>query len=153
MPQGGQRQGGEQLFLLAGGNDAVAAEARRRPGRARRRGKPGADIETLLEEARQDVVQHGALAAEQMGAAGDVEEKPVRAVERHQRRVAVAPVGEAFEQPAVGLRIGLDDVDRGMHGARVGNAHAALQLQRLSPLVEGDMRWALLSRWLITSGK
>ena len=65
--------------------------------------------------------------------------RPVASVERHQRRVAVAPVGKAFEQPAVGLRFGLDDLDRGMHGARVGNAHAALQLQRLSPLVErGD---------------
>ena len=56
--------------------------------------------------------QHRLFAAEQMGAAGDVEEQPVRAVERHQRRVAVAPVGEAFEQPAVGLRIGFDDLDR-----------------------------------------
>jgi len=24
-----------------------------------------------------------------------------------------------------------------MHGARIGDAHAALQMQRLSPLVEG----------------
>jgi len=34
-------------------------------------------------------------------------------------------------------RVGLDHVDRRMHGAGIGNAHAALQLQRLSPLVEG----------------
>ena len=90
-----------------------------------------------MEKARQDVVQHRPFAAEQMGAAGDVEKQAVGAVQRHQRGVAVAPVGKAFEQAAVGLRIGLDDVDRGMHGARIGNAHAALQMKRLSPLVEG----------------
>ena len=110
---------------------------RRRPGGARRGGKPGADIKALMEEARQDVVEHGAFAAEKMGAAGDVEKQAVGPVQRHQRGVAVAPVGEAFEQAAVGLRIGFDDVDRRMHGARIGDAHAALQMQRLSPLVEG----------------
>ncbi len=59
-----------------------AAEARRRPGRARRRGQPGADVEPLVEEPRQEVVQHGPFAAEEMGAAGDVEEQAVAAVDR-----------------------------------------------------------------------
>lgn len=109
----------------------------RRPGRPRCWGKAGANIETLMEEARQDVVQHGALAAEQMGAAGDVEKQAVRPVQRYQRGVAVAPVGKAFEQAPVCFRIGLDNVDRRMHGARIGDAHVAFQVQRLSPLVEG----------------
>ena len=71
-----------------------------------------------------------------MGAAGDVEKKPVGRVDRDQRRVAVAPVGQRLEQPAVGLRLGFDHIDRRMHGAGVGDAHAGLELQRLSPLVE-----------------
>ena len=41
-----------------------------------------------------------------MGAAGDVEKQPMRRIERHQRREAVAPVGDVVERLAVG------DLDR-----------------------------------------
>ena len=92
------------------GRRRTAPPPRRRP--ASRRGRRGHRNPDGRSRDRQ-IVQHRLFAAEQMGAAGDVEKQAVGAVERHQRRVAVAPVGEAFEQPAVGLRIGLDDVDAG----------------------------------------
>ena len=130
-------QGRDKRLLFAAGNDAVAVEACRRPGGARRGGEAGADVKTLLEKAGKNLVLHGALAAEEMRAAGDVEEQPVLAVNRHQRRIAVAPVGKPFEQAAVSFRVGLHHIDRRVHGARIGNAHAALQFERLSPLVEG----------------
>ena len=59
------------------------------------------------------------LAAEQMRAAGDVEHQAVRRIEPDQRRVAVAPVGDRFEQLRVGRRIFLHDHEIGMHGARL----------------------------------
>ena len=52
--------------------------------------------------------------------------KPVRRIEPDQRRVAVAPVGDRFEQAAVGLRIGVRHRQRRIHRARVGERHAGL---------------------------
>ena len=49
------------------------------------------------QRAAYDPQQRG-LAAEQMGAAGDVEEQPMRRIERHQRREAVAPVGDVVQR-------------------------------------------------------
>ena len=40
------------------------------------------------------------LAAEQMGAAGDIQEQTMRRIERHQRREAVAPVGDVAQASA-----------------------------------------------------
>ena len=141
MRRADERQGRQRLLLVACRQDAGAEETRRRPGSTGRRGEAGADVEALMEEAPQHIVEQPLLAAEQMDAAGHVEKQPVAAVQRHQRGVAVAPVGQAFEQPHVGLRVGLDDIDAGMHGAGVGYAHAGLQLQPLSLRVEG--RYAL----------
>ena len=51
-------------------------------------------------EPRHDVAAQRLLAAEQMRAAGDVEQEPVRRIEADQRRVAVAPVGDRVEHAA-----------------------------------------------------
>ena len=48
------------------------------------------------------------FAAEQMGAAGDVEKQAMRGIERHQRREAVAPVGDVVQQVGVGGFIGIE---------------------------------------------
>ena len=48
------------------------------------------------------------LAAEQMGAAGDVEKQAVRRIQRHQRREAVAPVGDGVQRRGVGGFIGIE---------------------------------------------
>ena len=44
-----------------------------------------------------------------------------------ERRIAVAPVGDGFEELPVGERIGVDRLEPRMHGARVGQRHAGLQ--------------------------
>ena len=53
-------------------------------------------------------LQQRGLAAEQMGAAGDVEKQAMRRIERHQRREAVAPVGDVVERLGVGRLVGVD---------------------------------------------
>ena len=59
--------------------------------RARNR---GADGKTLPGQRFAKHLHQRGLAAEQMGAAGDVEKQPMRRIQRHQRREAVAPVGD-----------------------------------------------------------
>ena len=70
------------------------------------------------------VPQQRRLAAEQMGAAGDVEEQPVRRIERHQRREAVAPVGDVLQRLAVGGFIGVVHGEFGTDGAGIGERQA-----------------------------
>ena len=69
------------------------------------------------------------LAAEQMRAAGDVEHQPVRRIEPDQRRVAVAPVGDRFEQRAVGVR----DRHRAPRCADTSRAHRRAPCRACSP--------------------
>ena len=96
-----------------------------------------ADIEALLEKPRQQIVEQRLFAAEKMRAAGDVEKEAVRSVQRHQRRVAVAPVGQRLDQPPVGFRIGLDDLERRIHGAGIGDARSAPEAEQLRLLIQG----------------
>ena len=53
--------------------------------------------------------QHRRFAAEQMRRAGDVQQQAVRRIQRHQRREAVAPVGDVFQQRGIGFFIGRHD--------------------------------------------
>src|SRR5690606_30169016 len=76
---------------------------RRGPGHALRRGKGSTGVEALPGEVAQQNAQKGILAAEQMGAAADVEHQAVAAVERDKRREVIAPVGETAEQAVVGF--------------------------------------------------
>ena len=78
-------------------------------------------------EPRDQIAGERRLAAEQMRAAGDVEQQTIRRIEPDQRRIAVAPVGDGFEQTPVGLRIGVHDRQAWIHGARVGEPHADLK--------------------------
>ena len=56
-----------------------------------------------------------------MGAAGDVEEQATITVQRHQRRVAVAPVGNGFQEALVGIRLGGPGIKVWMAGAGFEN--------------------------------
>ena len=78
------------------------------------------------------------LAAEQMGAAGDVEHEAVGRIEADQRRVAVAPVGDGIEQAAVRRRLAGGDGKAGKHRARIGERHAGPQAEALRRIVHGD---------------
>ena len=102
-----QRQHGR--FGFAARDDAGLAIARDAPGAADRVGNRDAGVKPLMREPRDQIAGQRRFAAEQMRAAGDVEQQAVRRIEADQRRVAVAPVGDGFEQPPVGLRIGVHD--------------------------------------------
>ena len=58
----------------------------------------GARAKALRGEPADEVAAEGGFAAEQMRAAGDVEDQAVGCIEPDQRRVAVAPVGDGVEQ-------------------------------------------------------
>ena len=64
------------------------------------------------------------FAAVKMRAAADVEQQAVGRVDRHQRRVAQAPVGDFFQKTSVGFGVFLDRIERGMHGARLRQREA-----------------------------
>ena len=88
-------------------------------------------------------LQQRGLAAEQMGAAGDVEKQAVRRIERHQRREAVAPVGDVVRASCVGRLVGIEhrqfaDRWRGhwrAAGRSQGRARAAARRARKSQRV------------------
>ena len=61
-----------------------------------------------LESASQIWSRKRRFAAEQMRAAGDVEKKPVRRIEHHDRREALAPGGDIVERARIFFRLGFD---------------------------------------------
>ena len=62
----------------------------------------------------------------------------MRRIERDERRIAVAPVGELFEQRVVGRLVGLRDAKIGNGAARIGKAHAEADAPPLGDPVDGD---------------
>ena len=70
--------------------NAAGGKARQRAGAIRRSGHSGPGGKSLLVNILQHAGEKTLLAAEQMGAAGDVEHQPMRFVQRRQRRIALA---------------------------------------------------------------
>jgi hypothetical protein len=116
------------------------------PGAAGGVGDRGAGVQVLGGEASQQVAAQRKLTAEQMSAAGDVEHEAVRRIEADQRRVAVAPVGDDIEQPAVRRRIAGGDDKGGKHGAGIGERHAGPQAETLRRIVHGHDALGALDR-------
>ena len=81
-------------------------------------------------------LQQRAFAAEQMGAAGDVEIEPMRRIERHQRRKAVAPVGDVIERLAVGDLVGVEHRQLGADRAGIGERQADREAGAHGQIVE-----------------
>ncbi len=70
-----------------------------------------------------DVEQQTGIAAEAAGAAGlraFLGEGAAQGIDRHPRRVAVAPAGDRLDEPPVGLRLDRDGEQVGHKGARIG---------------------------------
>ena len=95
-----------------------------RTGADRGRGNRGADGKAAAAQRTDHDLQQHALAAEQMGAAGDVEEQTVGRIERYQWREAVAPVGDVIERLAVGDFIGVEHRQFGADRAGIGERQA-----------------------------
>jgi hypothetical protein len=79
---------------------------------------------TLRFERGRDAAEQHTLAAEKRRCARHVEQQPMRQIESDQRRVAVAPIGDRFEQRAIRVLVGFDDFEIGNHRARIGEHHA-----------------------------
>ena len=130
------RQRADGLGLLAIGND-FAGDMTRHGARADRgAGNRGADDKTLPGQRAAQHLQQRALAAEQMGAAGDVEIQPMRGIERHQRREAIAPVGDIAKRLGVGDRIGIEHRQFRTDGAGIGERQADLEAETRRGIIE-----------------
>ena len=89
-------------------------------------------------EAGEHVGDHRLFAAEEMGAAGDVEHQAVM-VERDERGVALGPVGDRGEERRRRrLRSSSTASSDGDHGAGIGERLAGLEAEAHGRLVEGD---------------
>ena len=140
------KQPGEGLARESGGRDALRGIARKRGGGARRIGEAEGEREPLRRKARLDLADQPRLAAEEMGGAGDVEHQAVAPVERDERRIARAGVGEALQQFRLRRRIGLGDDERGMARASVGERQAGRQAEPRGVGVDADEPARVLDR-------
>jgi hypothetical protein len=131
---------------LAGGRSRARAEAASGvPAMVARAVRPAG-------EAAEQVLPQGGLAAEEMGAAGDVEDEALGGLQRHQRRVAVAEARRAaFEQPPRRRQARpRPPISSGNAGPRVGQgqirAPAPAATRPLVPRGEAERIAAILRR-------
>jgi len=73
-----------------------------------------------------------------MGAAGNVEEETTRRIKRDQRRIAVTPIGDLFEERVIGILIFLRDAKVGDRAASIGKARAQAESTPLGNMIDGD---------------
>jgi hypothetical protein len=106
--QRGHRQRLDRISFLAVTDDATMDVTIHRPRAHRGAGDGGADGKALSGQDVTHPPHHRGLAAEQMDTAGDVEKQAMRSIDRHQRREAVAPVGNGIQSPGVGRFIGIE---------------------------------------------
>ena len=133
-----QRQRRQRVAFGAGRNRRRVGKARRRPGGADGVGDADAHGKAETGDARDEIRDQRRLAAEQMGAAGDVEQHAVGRIERGERRIAPAPVGDPLQQVRIGARVFLDRHQIGMHGARLRQRHRHPQARSLGRRIDGD---------------
>ena len=126
-PQRRDRQTPHRGLGLTGRYDALLAIARDAPRTTGGVGHRDAGAQSLLREPADQVAGERRLAAEQVRATGDVEQQAIRRIETDQRRVAITPVGDAFEKTLIRFRIGFHHWQLGIHGAGIGEAHAGFQ--------------------------
>ena len=96
------------------------------------------------------------LAAEQMRAAGDVEEQAVWGIQRHQRRETVAPVGDGVQRLGIGGLIGVEHLHVRTDRARVGQRQADLKAEMSRGIIQrGNLQRVVLlcddNAWLVAS--
>jgi hypothetical protein len=146
------------------GGESHGAMARDRDRTADRIGNGSAGVKALCGKARQEVAGERRLAAEQVGAARDVEHEAVRRrttpsslrffsplprgegsgvgldEARHSRRVEaderrVAVAPDGLDEPEVRRAVARRDGERRIQGARIGKRHAGAKAERLRRIV------------------
>ena len=150
-PQCGKRQRRQQGALLAAGIACRLAIMRGGPGGADGSGDGDGVGKARLRDALAQIGDQLVLAAVKMRAAADVEQQAVGSVDRHQRRVAQAPVGDILQQRGVGLGVFLDRLQRRMHGARLRQRETRVQAEPFRRLVDGDDQLGIAALAVMTS--
>ena len=85
----------------------------------------GAELSARIIEAFEaDLIEQAFFAAEEMGDARHIQEQRMRRIKRHERRVAVAPLGGAFEQLPIGGFVRRHHFELRQHRARIRERHA-----------------------------
>ena len=102
----------------------------------RRIGTGAAQAQLLAAHQSDRLARQCLLAAEQMGAAGNIQHQPVRRIERDHRREAVAEVGQPLETVLLGLGTVRHRQQPGHARLRVGQRHAGLETERQRILVQ-----------------
>ena len=125
------------LGFFAGGYDGAIAVAGEGARRNRGSGHGAAHGKALGLQALADPVEQRLLATEEMGRTGHIQQKATRAIERHVRGEAVAPVGDAGEQFQIIGFVCRHNLQRRQHGARIGQRLADGKTQRGGLAVHG----------------
>ena len=95
-------------------------DARQGSSTCRRAGDCGADRKALRGKCCANGFHQCCFAAEQMRAAGDVKQQPMRRIECDQRRVAIAPVGDVAQEFGIGNSVIIDHFDIRTDSAGIG---------------------------------
>ena len=149
----GNRQRGNRLFLCARGHDASVGATRERARGNRRSGDRGLDLEAApLNEAGTCHPSMALLAAEQMRAAGHIEQQTRAGIERDQRRETFAPIGDGNEQLPVGALIRLDHRQGRMPRPRIGQRQSGHETDRRRLGIHGHQPQCIFDLVTITSG-
>ena len=88
-------------------------------------------------QAAAEIGDQFALAAIKMGATADVEQQAIGPIAGNQRRVAQAPVGNGIEQGRIGFDVFSDDVNAGMHGARLRQSETGREAELSCRVIRG----------------
>ena len=130
------RQRPDRIGFLALPDDAAVDMTGHRPRAHGRAGDGGADGKTLRGQHVAHQPHHRGLAAEQMHAAGDVEQQAVRGIERHQRREAIAPTGDGVQRADIGGFVGVEHFQLRTDGAGIGERQAYIKTEPRGRVVE-----------------
>ncbi len=71
-----------------------------------------------------------------MDTAGDVEKQAMRGIERHQRREAVAPLGNGIQRLGIRSFIGIEDLQVWAHGAGIGERQTHLKAETRGGIIQ-----------------
>ena len=126
--QSGERQRRRTSPRRALAHDRCAAIARHGPGAADRVGhRHAAPANPAATAAATDRGSSAASPPNRCAQPVMSSSNAVRRIEPDQRRVAVAPVGDRFEQSRIAPRIGIGRRECRIHRARIGQRHAGVQ--------------------------
>lgn len=135
-PQGADGQRAHGMGLGAGRTDAPLGKAGKGPGGIGGAGNGRAQGEAHGSDAAGHVIAQNLLAAEEMGAAGNVEHETVRPIEADQGGVAITPVSQMIKQHAISRRIVVHG-DQGRHAdAGIGQGQTRHQAVVQAPLID-----------------